>query len=95
MEKEFKFDMTVEEAQKEKKKIAQTIWDNMFCSGVNKLTKKQLILLVDALVERLDFHINLHEDWNCDERDFKDLFFDQKCIMIDCIDDKFFERDKE
>lgn len=87
MEKEFDY----EEYEKDKKKIAQTIWDNAFFFGLNKLTKKELILLVESMVEDLDFYVNLHEDWE-DERDFKDLFFDQKCLMIKCLDPDFFKR---
>ena len=89
MEKEFDY----EEYEKDKKKIAQTIWDSPFHSGLIKLANAQLLTLIDSLVEKLDLIINLKNDYY-DERDFKDKFFDQKCIMIECLDPDFFKEMK-
>lgn len=71
-----------------RKELAQIIWDNSFFSGLLKFKKSDLYILVTLLVEKLDF--------TCmDERDFKDKFFDEKCILIEILDDDFFKRDKE
>ena len=86
-------EMTYEEQNAEKENIAKILWDSPFCSGVQKLNKMQLILLVMELVERLDFLINLNGDWNVDERDFKDTSFDQKCLMIESVDNDFFKEE--
>ncbi len=89
-------ELTYEEAEAEKKKIAQIIWDKPFWNGVFKLNKKQLFLLVESIVERLDFFINRHGCWELeDKRNVKDITFDQKCIMIESCDPDFFENREE
>ena len=84
-------DLTCEEEEVQKKLIADTIWKNPFLSGIIELNKTQLCVLTNALIEELDFYVNLHGDWNVDERDFKDILFDQKCLMIETLDPDFFK----
>lgn len=88
-------DLTYEEVEAEKKKIAQIIWDSPFWNGVYRLNKTQLLLLVESMVERLDLFINLHGDWEEDERDMKDTVFDQKCVVIESCDPNFFKNKEE
>lgn len=82
--------MTCEEIEKEKKVIAKIIDKNIFLSGLQKLTKIQLIILVNDLVERLDITINLNDDCDIDERDFKDMGWDYKCLLIETLYPNYF-----
>lgn len=84
-------DLTFEEEEVQKKIIADILWKNPFLSGITELNKTQLCVLTDALIEKLDFYVNLNGDWNVDERDFKDILFDQKCLMIETLDPDFFK----
>ena len=68
--------MTYEEQEEEKKVIAKIIDNSPFLSGIQKLTKTQLVILVSELTDRLDAKINLDDDCNLDERDFKDIAWD-------------------
>lgn len=86
-------DLTFEEEEKQKEVIAKTIWENAFFSGISKLNKTQLIILINSLIEQLDFYVNLNGDWNVDERDFKDLAFDQKYLMIESVMPDFFKKE--
>ncbi len=89
-----KFDkMTYEEKEEEKKKIAKIVADSPFLSGVQKLNKTQLVILTYELVEKLDLKINLNNDWEIDERDFKDLAWDQKCIIVETLNPEFYEEE--
>lgn len=81
-----------EEFVKENKAIANTIWDNAFLSGLNKLKKHQLMNCIQALVEHLDNKVNC-SDYELDERYFKDIAFDQKCLLIESLDPDFFSRE--
>lgn len=87
-----KFDkMTAEEIEMEKKEIAKIIDGNAFLSGLQKLNKTQLLILVNELTDRLDFEINLKGDYDFDERDFKDIAWDYKCLLIDILNPNFFK----
>lgn len=88
-------DLTFEEEEEQKKIIAKTIWDNPFFSGLRKLNKTQLIILINELIEELDFYATLNGDWEMDERDFKDKAFDEKCLMIECVRPDFFKKGGE
>lgn len=91
-ENEFDYSKIVEG----RREIAHIIWDNSFMSGLLKLNKWQFIDIINLLVLRLDEFINVLqysdevEDYPNDERDAKDISFDCKCILIETLDEKFF-----
>ena len=82
-----------------RKKMAQIIWDNAFMSGLTKFNKNELLDIIQALVFKLDVYENIYrckeefEDLDVPEdyRDFKDLAFDYKCILIATLDEDFFK----
>lgn len=70
------------------KKLARKIWNIPFVrQNLHKLTKKELILLLEVVLTRISYENS--EYW---ERDIKDILFEQKCWLIECLDNKFFER---
>lgn len=79
--------MTYEEQEEEKKVIAKIIYNSPFLSGIQNLTKTQLVILVSELTERLDEKINC----DIDERDFKDIAWDKKCLIIETLNPNFFK----
>lgn len=83
--------MTYEEQEEEKKVIAKIIDNSPFLSGIQKLTKTQLVILVSELTDRLDAKINLDDDCNLDERDFKDIAWDKKSLIIETLNPNFFK----
>ena len=83
--------MTYEEQEEEKKVIAKIIDNSRFLSGIQKLTKTQLVILVSELTDRLDAKINLDDDCNLDERDFKDIAWDKKSLIIETLNPNFFK----
>lgn len=83
--------MTYEEQEEEKKVITKIIDNSPFLSGIQKLTKTQLVILVRALTERLDEKIILNDDCKMDERDFKDIAWDEKCLIIETLNPNFFK----
>ena len=87
-------DDLLEIEEKEKNNIANILMENPFFTGLHKLTKKQLITLVECCAESLDLYINLGGKINDDERDFKDLYFDQKCCLIETLCCDFFHNEE-
>lgn len=77
-----------------RKELAKIVDNNMFLSGISKFKKRDLLILISALIDRLDSILNLNGDDCIDERKFKDIFYDQKCIVIETLDENFFDRDK-
>lgn len=74
--------------EKEKKAIAKKIWDIPFASSnLDKLTKQELVILTHSMLDR----VTNNEEWF--ELDLKDLF-EQKCWLIECLDNNFFKREK-
>lgn len=72
------------------RKLAQKIWEIPFASqNLQKLTKKELLLLFEEALTRISFE---KEEWN--KLDLKDLLFEQKCWLIECLDNNFFKREK-
>lgn len=84
-------ELTYEEFVAEKKKIAQIIWDNPFYSGLVKLNKTQLIVLISALVDKLDEQLIDGEDCRC----WKEIVFDNKCLMVEACEPNFFKENIE
>lgn len=78
-----------DEAVNNPRRIAKTIWDNPFLSGLHELNQAQLIIIIQALVEKLDY---LENGKGMDERDWKDIAFDKKCLIIETVDETFFKR---
>lgn len=77
----------------DRKKIAQQIFDNPFLTGVMMLDRKELFDLLMLLLERLDYSENVSEYFMVeDERDIKDKIFDQKCLLIELLDEDFFKK---
>lgn len=85
-EKEFDYEKYVAR----NKKCAQIIWDNAFGNGLFKLRKTALIVLIEELAQKL-------QDIDDPERqlDWKDTAFDKKCIIIEALDENFFDKEKE
>lgn len=83
-----------EDELKRRKELAKIIDGHMFLSGIAEFKKNDLIILVTALIDRLDNILNLGNDNCIDERKIKDLLYDQKCIVIEALDEDFFKRDK-
>ena len=85
----------VEQEEKDKEIIIKTLWNNPFLSGLEKLTKHQLIILVECCAEKLDLLENLGGYSSYDERDAKDFYWDQKCVLIESVDSEFFSRERQ
>lgn len=82
MEKE-RFDINNEE----QKKLARKIWAIPFASqNLEKLSKKELLILIEAMLIEISFK---NEDFH--ELDIKDILFEEKCWLIDCLDSDFFK----
>lgn len=76
---------------KERQRLAQKIWGIPFASqNLQELTKKELLLLFEEVITRIS---NEKSEWY--ELDIKDLLFEQKCWLIECLDSDFFNRMKE
>lgn len=76
---------------KERQRLAQKIWEIPFASqNLQELTKKELLLLFEEVTTRIS---NEKSEWY--ELDIKDLLFEQKCWLIECLDSDFFNRMKE
>lgn len=72
--------------EEKKKELARKIWDMPFASSnLHKLTKVELLTLIDAIL----IDISYKDGWN--ELDIKDLLFEQKCWLIELLDSRFFE----
>ena len=83
-----KWEIEFEEMQKEKHSLAEKIWDIPFAvNNLNKLNKKELLVLIDCMLNRIA--CDYKDDWF--EMDWKDILFDQKCWLIEAVDNKFFE----
>lgn len=73
------------------KELAQKLWEIPFASSnLDRLTKEELLLLNEVILERISFE---KEEW--EKLDIKDLLFEQKCWLIECLDDEFFNRMKD
>lgn len=70
-----------------RKEIAKIIWDNYFDFGLLKLKKSDLIDIIGVLQKAYDGQLN---DPNYDDRKIKDVLFDQKCELIELLDNDFF-----
>lgn len=75
------------------RQLAKIIWENPFFSGLTKLKKADLIYIIENLLDALDFELNLEDPSIVDERKIKDIIWDQKCLLIESLDEKFFDRD--
>lgn len=74
--------------EKEKKEIANKIWDTSFASrNLQVLKKSQLVILIDSILDRISYE---NPEW--DELDVKDILFEEKCWLIETLDPDFFER---
>lgn len=72
----------------EQKKLAQKIWDMPFaCSNLHKLTKKELLILIEAILFDVSYK---NEEWR--DLDIKDILFEEKCWIIKCLDENFFQK---
>lgn len=75
----------------ERQRLAQKIWEIPFASqNLQKLTKKELLLLFEEVLTQISFE---KEEWR--ELDIKDILFEEKCWLIECLDSDFFNRMKE
>lgn len=69
------------------KKLAKKIWNIPFASlNLHKLTKKELLILIESILLDKCFKT---EEWN--GLDIKAVLFEQKCYLIECLANKFFE----
>lgn len=72
----------------EQKRLARKIWDIPFASSnLHKLTKKELLMLIEEVLIRISFE---NPAWH--ELDIKDILFEQKCWLVECLDNDFFNR---
>ena len=82
---------TYEEYEETNRKLAQKIWNIPFASSnLYKLTKKELLILIDSIIEQVSWK---KEEWW--ELDIKDLMFERKCYLIECLDNDFFKREEK
>lgn len=76
--------------EKEKKEIANKIWDTPFASvNLQVLKKSQLVILIESILFRI-----FYENPEYYELDIKDILFEEKCWLIETLDPDFFERSK-
>lgn len=80
--------ITFEEKEKLKPEIIKKIDNNVFLTGLFKLTKKEMYVLIVEILFRIDFE---YENF---ERDFKDNVYDKKCWLIDTLDPEYFSKQK-
>lgn len=71
--------------------LAQKLWDIPFVrQNLQKLTKKELLLLLEVVLTRISYE---NSEWW--ELDIKDILFEQKCWLIECLDSDFFKQNKK
>lgn len=85
------YEIEYEKEQQKKRELAQKIWNNPFLSGLEKFTKKDLMLLIDSI--RLRIAWEYEDSWT--ELDIKDVFFESKCWLIETLDEEFFNKEKK
>ena len=84
-----KWEIEFEENEKSKHLLAKKIWGiPLAVNNLNKLTKKELLNLIDSMLDRIACDYMHH--WF--EMDWKDILFDQKCWLIESIDSEFFSK---
>ena len=81
------WEIEYQKKQELKNKLAKKIWDNPFHSGLQKFTKKELLILIDEILDRKFYEDPDEYDW-----DIKDIIWDQKCWMIETLNPKFFDQ---
>ena len=85
------WEIEYEKEQQIKNKLAEKIWDNPFHSGLSKFTKKELLLLINEIENRIGWEYE--ENWH--ELDIKDLVFEEKCWLIETLNPNFFKEKSE
>ena len=66
------------------------MWEIPFVSAnLDLLTKKELVTLIESVIIKIS---DEKEEWW--ELDIKDLMFERKCYLIECLDNDFFKREK-
>ncbi len=74
--------------EKEKKEIAQKLWDTPFAScNLHVLKKSQLLILVREILNRIGWEYEPR--WN--KIDLKASVFEEKCWLIETLDPDFFK----
>ena len=81
-------ELTYEETEVRKKELAQIIWNKPFHTGLMKFTKKDLLILINEITTRIGWE---NKNWN--ELDIKDVIFEEKCWLIETLDENFFKRE--
>ena len=77
--------------EKEEIAIAKKIWETPFASSnLQVLKKSQLLILIRDILNRIGWEYE--ELWT--KLDIKDLLFEEKCWLIECLDSDFFKREK-
>lgn len=84
-------ELTYEEEIARRKELAQLVWSKPFMCGLSKFKKSDLLILVRLLTERLSAELEPIYY----ELDLKDACFNDKCNIIETLDEDFFKRDKE
>lgn len=75
--------------EKEKKTIAERLWDTPFASSnLQVLKKSQLLILVREILNRIGWEYE--HQWH--ELDIKDLLFAEKCWLIETLVPDFFDK---
>ena len=71
----------------DEKDLAKKIFDIPFVvSNLNLLKKKEILTLFESVNSRLMFE---NPEWH--ELDLKDVLFEQKCWLVECLDKDFFK----
>ena len=74
--------------EKEKKAIAQKIWNTPFAStNLQVLKKSQLLTLIREILNRIGWEYEAQ--WH--KLDIKDVLFEEKCWLITTLAPDFFE----
>lgn len=74
-----------------RKEVAKIIFDNAFMTGLPKLKRSDLYDIISVLLTAYGSAV----DDNYYELDIKTIVFDDKCRLVELLDENFFERDKE
>lgn len=82
-----KWEIEYQQKLETKNKLAKRIWDTPFLGGLKKFTKKELLLLIDKILDNRFFTTEEQYDW-----DIKDINWDQKCWLIEILNPNFFEK---
>lgn len=80
------YELDFEDYEKAKPNIIKKLDKNIFLSGLVKLTKVEMYILIDLILDRIDFE---YENF---EEDIKDNLWDKKYWLIQTLDSGYFSK---